>query len=782
MLRLICQDADVTRVVQCPLSLALALGILCYVVVGAYEFLNCDLFDGFSMLATVLVLATFWLQSRVAPSRTFRLLWSCVLVLVTAFMLFEAWNPRVIRHLCGVKRQSTRLDADLNEVLPEHWDHLVHLQAVLLCAIAFLAIFSSYKWHEPAACYRRFVRMINMCWLAQALLLLRAVAGSLSVSNSTFESVTKLQATVGATINFLVWVCVVQLFACLGNSKYFSWQGVWKLMITVGLAGATCSTLAFFSTGLLHYVTLAASLVGCDALLLRGVYVADRILSRHRDVVQKYGTAASGFAKAQAGCLNSKLKASRIMFWTMSLSVFVRLQLAAVWRFSRSVDPDGFQAMTLVLEPIGGIDTCIQAFGLAVLGGILDLSCHRKGRKHQRLGQIKGCKCCRGCMGRCHCCKCMQRQSLCHARCPSCAWQDQVASLANRTLTVAELLAFYSSLGTQMMPHFDPARSTTNDVVRQAIIPLSGGMGAEDGGPQCCVHSMKSEGLRAGTISSNSCTMVTHDWENRFCHLVAAVVAHFCQATCWQDIAAQLSQQVPERQEAIQDLERQLQQHGNLNSKIWICAFCVNQHASICGGFGPQPDRNTEPSRYNEWMRKRRDTVTGQEHPICDCNVPKYWNDSPVPCEMNKFDAMMAVLAKRYPDFTQLVAMDEEFGLLTRAWCIAELAEADRLRIRQRILIHSQGSLQKALQEVEQIRVQDCKASREQDKHDIIQRIGDAKDLEAFNAQIQRLLLGASGLLTDISDQHAAYRTMASVLSHAWDLADSQTGQVHTEL
>ena len=26
-----------------------------------------------------------------------------------------------------------------------------------------------------------------------------------------------------------------------------------------------------------------------------------------------------------------------------------------------------------------------------------------------------------------------------------------------------------------------------------------------------------------------------------------------------------------------------------LNVSVWICAFSINQHASICGGFGPEP-------------------------------------------------------------------------------------------------------------------------------------------------------------------------------------------------
>mmetsp|Transcript_73028 Transcript_73028/g.128990 ORF Transcript_73028/g.128990 Transcript_73028/m.128990 type:complete len:270 (-) Transcript_73028:109-918(-) len=255
--------------------------------------------------------------------------------------------------------------------------------------------------------------------------------------------------------------------------------------------------------------------------------------------------------------------------------------------------------------------------------------------------------------------------------------------------------------------------------------------------------------------------------------MIPAVIAHFIKESSWQNVASQLCPEVPQRMEAVREFQRRLEQLGSLHSKVWICAFCVNQHASICGGFGPRPQKYLEPLRYHEWMRKRYDTVTGKEHPICDCRQSKYWNDSGPLCEMNKFDDMMAFLREQYQDFTQLVAMDEHFRLLNRAWCVAELAEADRLGICQCVLIHSHDSLQKALQHIEQVRVQDCAASREQDKHDILQGIGDAQKIEDFNARVQRLLLGASGLLTDITDQQAAHASMTKILRRAWTSAPS---------
>ena len=63
--------------------------------------------------------------------------------------------------------------------------------------------------------------------------------------------------------------------------------------------------------------------------------------------------------------------------------------------------------------------------------------------------------------------------------CDACAWEIRVAELANRRVSVGQLLSFYSRLGeaklegTGLMPHFLPEKSTTNDVVRHAVIPES---------------------------------------------------------------------------------------------------------------------------------------------------------------------------------------------------------------------------------------------------------------------------------------------------------------------
>ena len=64
-------------------------------------------------------------------------------------------------------------------------------------------------------------------------------------------------------------------------------------------------------------------------------------------------------------------------------------------------------------------------------------------------------------------------------------WAAQVKVLANRGLTLHSLLSFWRSLAFTrcIMPSFDPHQSTTNDVVRLAIIPLSFHEGLGQMGP-----------------------------------------------------------------------------------------------------------------------------------------------------------------------------------------------------------------------------------------------------------------------------------------------------------
>ncbi|CAE7363338.1 unnamed protein product, partial [Symbiodinium necroappetens] len=100
---------------------------------------------------------------------------------------------------------------------------------------------------------------------------------------------------------------------------------------------------------------------------------------------------------------------------------------------------------------------------------------------------------------------------------------------------------------------------------------------------------------------------------------------------------------VMENPRGIQALKNRCIEARCQDLRIWICAFSINQHASICGGFGPEPPALTP--EHAVYDRKRRDTVSTQIYCTCKCRTPKYFNNARDLCELNKFDAMMRHLA-----------------------------------------------------------------------------------------------------------------------------------------
>jgi len=187
---------------------------------------------------------------------------------------------------------------------------------------------------------------------------------------------------------------------------------------------------------------------------------------------------------------------------------------------------------------------------------------------------------------------------------------------------------------------------------------------------------------------------------------------------------------------------------GAMNQSYWICAFCVNQHAGICGDFGPAPLE--DHAAYERWDMNRRDRTTGIIFECCQCNEPKLGNDNDA-CEMNKFDDMMDYLHDVVPDLRQLVAVDYRFSIFTRAWCVAELVQAHLSGLPQRVCLFSNRCLDIEVDDLSiymklvTLTVTDCAASRPEDKIAIIEKIPDVME---FDAQLQAIIFGARGLLS----------------------------------
>jgi len=311
-------------------------------------------------------------------------------------------------------------------------------------------------------------------------------------------------------------------------------------------------------------------------------------------------------------------------------------------------------------------------------------------------------------------------------------WQAKVQELAWRSMTVESILDLFERLGPQgdVMVHYDPWKSTTNDVVRQAIIPMSrtGSSGVS-----------YADLVRGGRAAALPHRMVTHSWSNLFLHLVCTVLADALEKDEYELFAQQLVTG------HVRGVRRLLGERGVIHQRYWLCIFCVNQHAGICGGFGRPPPPGPD---FDSWDEKRRDTVTRQIYPVCGCKLPKVFNDQPEECEMNKFNDMMAYLHAQVPDFRQVLFIDPSFEMLTRAWCVAETVEAHTAMMPQKAVLESQRGFGVGRRDFNlyaklvSLDVRNCDASRPEDKEEILARID---DVDRFNVQLQWIILGNSG-------------------------------------
>jgi len=305
-------------------------------------------------------------------------------------------------------------------------------------------------------------------------------------------------------------------------------------------------------------------------------------------------------------------------------------------------------------------------------------------------------------------------------------WHAKVAELAHRGFSLKALLRFYRGLGTAYMPHWDASRHTTADVVRHAIIP-------ESAAERSALATVMMDGR-----PTQPQKMVTHNWGNLFRDLVAAICADALGEESYSHIAQMMEQDM--------DLLEQWVEKTNSGMRTyWVCAFSVNQHCTICA----QNPHGT------------CDSVTGEAYPLCSCDLPKSWNTTEpttakgasIDCEVNKFDAMVKMLAASDPGFEQVVAVDCGFELFTRAWCIAELAAAHSMGMRQQIKLPSAEALTQKAEDLRRLRIEDMEASRPEDKEEILSGISDTG---AFNAKLRSLLL--EDLLPAWSDRNGVER------------------------
>jgi len=250
--------------------------------------------------------------------------------------------------------------------------------------------------------------------------------------------------------------------------------------------------------------------------------------------------------------------------------------------------------------------------------------------------------------------------------------------------------------------------------------------------------------------------MVTHNWSNTFMHLVAAVVAESLDSDTYYEVAELLI--TPRGLKAI---ITRLESEGRLDMTFWICAFSINQHASICGGFGEAPE--TGSSAWVAWDRSTCNTVTGKMYPTCNCTEVKYLNNQPDLCELNKFDDVMRVLCSVHEDtFAQVIVVDTAFQVFFRAWCVAEIIEGNNLRIKTSVKIPSEESLNSNYDMLAMLDVQDCESTHIEDREMILAKI---TDIHVFNLHLQERIFGAAGLFSHWIDGQEQARRIGRIVT-----------------
>ena len=238
--------------------------------------------------------------------------------------------------------------------------------------------------------------------------------------------------------------------------------------------------------------------------------------------------------------------------------------------------------------------------------------------------------------------------------------------------------------------------------------------------------------------------------------LLAAVIADALQE-CSFSLATKLLEADPA---FLQDV---LNDSGRLDDTYWICAFSVNQHICIC---------HNNP--YD------RDPFTDELHPVCTCSSVNISDPDGrnTESEINKFDDMMYHLATS-GGCRQVIAVDQSLDLFNRAWCVAEIAEANRLQMNQAPKLASGATIMKRAHTLENLDVRNMRASCEADKLLILARIKNNMNIDQFNIELQSLIFDPkSGLLAfwNAMDSEQQVGEVGRLIR--WGLADAGTGKV----
>merc|ERR1711862_88431 len=95
-----------------------------------------------------------------------------------------------------------------------------------------------------------------------------------------------------------------------------------------------------------------------------------------------------------------------------------------------------------------------------------------------------------------------------------------------------------------------------------------------------------------------------------------------------------------------------------------------------------------------------------------------------------------------------------------RAWCVAEVAEMWDLGMPQSLIMFSEIELTAHIAKLRRVKVEECQASREEDKLLILAKISDVAE---FDRQLQDRFFGQTGLFARWSNGESDIAFFASV-------------------
>jgi len=138
---------------------------------------------------------------------------------------------------------------------------------------------------------------------------------------------------------------------------------------------------------------------------------------------------------------------------------------------------------------------------------------------------------------------------------------------------------------------------------------------------------------------------------------------------------------------------------------------------------------------------------------------------------MNKFDSMLQYFKLNQPGYSQLVAADFAFELLTRIWVIAEVAEAFRNQIPMSIQFYT-PAIEMLRSHLHHLDVREAQASRPEDCQLILDKIADK---DAFN-KIVVMAIMKPGAMTfvaaNVDAVHKNWRMVEMMSKHDSDEDD----------